>query len=96
MNQKISRNEKHNNSTEGNLALDGDEKASTLIILRRRMAETFLNCSNLVNNQSSIHHLKMFKILFTCNFCFYFTFTVYLNLLNIAVFMVRKGKKKAI
>ena len=26
MNQKISRNEKHNNSTEGNLALDGDEK----------------------------------------------------------------------
>ena len=31
MNQKISRKEKHNNSTEENLALDGDEKASTLI-----------------------------------------------------------------
>ena len=35
----------------------------------------------------------MFWILFTCYFCFYFTFTRYTNVLNIVVFMVRKGKK---
>ena len=38
----------------------------------------------------------MFQILLTCYFCFYFTFTVYTNVRNTAVFMVRKGKKKAI
>ena len=35
----------------------------------------------------------MFNILFTCYFCFYFTFTLYANVLNTVVFMVRKGKK---
>ena len=52
--------------------------------------------TKLVNKQSSIYHFKMFQILLTCYFCFYFTFTVYTNVLNTAVFMVRKGKKKAI
>ena len=37
---------------------------------------------------------KMFYILFICYF--YFTFTVYTDVLNTAVFMVRKGKEKAI
>ena len=37
----------------------------------------------------------MFWILFTRYFC-YFTFTVYTNVLNTVVFMVTKGKKKAI
>ena len=37
----------------------------------------------------------MFWILFTRYFC-YFTFTVYANVLNTVVFMVTKGKKKAI
>ena len=29
-------------------------------------------------------------------FCFYFTFTVYTNILNTVFLMVRKGKKKEI
>ena len=37
----------------------------------------------------------MFLILFTSYFCFYFTSTVYTNVLNTVVFMVRKGNKKA-
>ena len=37
----------------------------------------------------------MFWILFTRYFC-YFTFTGYTNVLNTVVFMVTKGKKKAI
>ena len=49
----------------------------------------------LVTKQSSIYHLKMFYILFLCSF-FYFTFTVYTNVLNTAVFMVTNGKKRAI
>ena len=38
----------------------------------------------------------MFYILFICYFCFYFIFTVYRNVPNTVVFMVRKGMKKAI
>ena len=48
-----------------------------------------------MNKQSFIYHLKMFWILFTCYFCFYFTFAVYTNVLNTVVFMVKKGKEKA-
>ena len=44
-------------------------------------------------DENTSAHLKMFWILFTCYFCFYFTFTRYTNVLNIVVFMVRKGKK---
>ena len=56
------------------------------------MTETFWIITKLVNKQYSIYHLKMFQILFICYFCFYFTFTVYTNVLNTVVFMVRKGK----
>ena len=38
----------------------------------------------------------MFQILFISYFCFYFTFTVYTNVLNTVVFIIRKGKKKAV
>ena len=48
-----------------------------------------------MHRQSSIYHLKMFYILFTCYFCFDFTFTIYTNILNTVVIMVTKGKKKA-
>ena len=49
-----------------------------------------------ITKQSSIYHLKMFYILSIYWFCFYFTFIVYTNILNIVFLMVRKGKKKAI
>ena len=50
----------------------------------------------LITKQSSIYHPKMFYILSIYWFCFYFTFIVYTNILNIVFLMVRKGKKKAI
>ena len=50
------------------------------------MTETFWIITKLVNKQYSIYHLKMFQILFICYFCFYFTFTVYTNVLNTVVF----------
>ena len=62
---------------------------------RRLTATFFWIATKLANKQSSIYHLKMFWILFTRYFC-YFTFTVYTNVLNTVVFMVTKGKKKAI
>ena len=37
----------------------------------------------------------MFYILFNGYFCFYFTFTVYTNVSNALVFMVRKKKEKS-
>ena len=38
----------------------------------------------------------MLWIFFTCYFCFYFASTLYTNVLNTVVFVVRKGKKKEI
>ena len=58
------------------------------------MTAAFLNCCKTVNKQSLTYPLKMLQILFTCQFCFYFTFTLYTNVLNTVVFMVRKGKRK--
>ena len=44
MNQKNSRNEKHNYSKEKKLALVESENTSALQILSRRMTATFSNC----------------------------------------------------
>ena len=89
MNWKISRNEKHNYSNEEKLTLGEDENTSALINIAQEDDSNIFELL-LVNKQSSIYHLKMF-----CYF-FDFTFNVYANVLNTVVFMVRKGKKKAV
>ena len=97
MNWKTSRNEKHKYFNEEKLALGENQNTSTLMnIAQEDDGNIFELLKKLVTKQSSIYHLKMFYILFLCSFCFYFTFTVYTNVLNTAVFMARKGKKKTI
>ena len=85
MNQKVSRNGKQKSSNEEKLVLGEYESTS---IAQEDDSNSFELLQNLwINN-------LRFIILKCSRFCFYFN--VYTNVLNIVVFMVRKGKKKAI
>ena len=78
------------------MALGEDENTSALINIAQ---EDDNNIFELLQNLS-INKLRF--ILSRCSrFCllvtyFYFTFTIYTNVLNAVVFIVRKGKKKPI
>ena len=83
MNQKVSRNGKQKSSNEEKLVLGEYESTS---IAQEDDSNSFELLQNLwINN-------LRFIILKCSRFCFYFT--VYTNVLNIVVFMVRKGKEK--
>ena len=58
MNQKNSRNEKHNYSNKENLALDEDENTSALINIAQEDGSNISELLQNVNKQSSICHLK--------------------------------------
>ena len=60
MNQKNSRNEKHNYSNKENLALDEDENTSALINIAQEDGSNISELLQNVNKQSSICHLKTF------------------------------------
>ena len=83
MNQKVSRNGKQKSSNEEKLVLGEYESTS---IAQEDDSNSFELLQNLWLNN------LRFIILKCSRFCFYFT--VYTNVLNIVVFMVRKGKKK--
>ena len=85
MNQKVSRNGKQKSSNEEKLVLGEYESTS---IAQEDDSNSFELLQNLWLNN------LRFIILKCSRFCFYFT--VYTNVLNIVVFMVRKGNKKTI
>ena len=96
MNQKTSINKKHKYSNEEKLTLGGNDNTSSLInISQEDNSNIFELLQNLRINNLQFITLKCFWF---CLFitCFYFAFTVYTNVLNTVVFVVRKGKKKAI
>ena len=100
MNRKVSRNEKYKYLNKKMLALIKEENTSALInIVQEDDSNNFELLQNLrINN--------LWFIIFKCSafclpvsfvyvlVCYYFTFTVYPNYLNVVVFMVTKGKKK--
>ena len=95
MNQKISRNEKQKYSNEEKLPLVENENTSALInIAQEDDSKIFGLLQDLC-----INNLR-FIILKCSRFCifltFLFTFTIYTDVLNTVVFMVRKGQKKAV
>ena len=93
MYQKTSRYEKHKYSNEEKLALIENENKSDLInITLGDDSNIFELLQNLGINNLQFTILK-FSIF--CYFCFYFTFTVYRNILSTVVFMVRKSKGKS-
>ena len=96
MNRKISRNKKHKYSNKEKLALVENENKHSNKYCPGGWQQHVWIVTKIRNKQSSICHLKMFQTLFKRYFCFYFTFTVYTNVLNTVVFMVKKGKEKAV
>ena len=95
MNQKICRNKKHKYSNEEKFALVENENTSALInIAQEDDRNIFELLQNLGIGSLRFIILKTFKILYYCYCCFYFTFTLYTNVLNTVVFMIRKRKEK--
>ena len=83
MNREISRNEKHNYSNEGNLALGEDENTSGLINIAQ---EDGSNISELLQNVW-INNLR-FIILKRSRFCLLVTFAFILLLLYTQIFLM--------
>ena len=97
MNRKISRNEKYKYSNEEKLAFGENENTSALInITQEYDSNIFELLQNLWINNLRFIILKCSRFCLFVPFVVFFTFTVYTNVLNAVVFMVRKGKKKAI